>query len=183
MSAVPDGQSPYFLRSQRLGFRLWRDHDLPLAINLWGDPKVTQFIDVRGRLSSEQVGELLGKHIAFQREHGIQYWPLFLLKDGQHVGCCGLRPYDLTRRIYQIGVHIRSALWRQGLAEEAASAVISYAFDRLGAVALFAGHNPNNHASQRLLEKLGFEYTHHEYYAPTGLQHPSYLLKTNRRKA
>jgi len=29
---------PYFLRTERLGFRLWREEDLPLAIGLWGDP-------------------------------------------------------------------------------------------------------------------------------------------------
>jgi len=148
-----------------------------LAIGLWANPEVTRFIDVRGKLSIEQVSELLSKHIAFQREQGIQYWPLFLVKDGVHVGCCGLRPYDPARRIYELGVHIRSVWWRQGLAEEAASAVIQYAFDKLSAAALFAGHNPSNHASKRLLEKLGFEYTHHEHYAPTGLQHPSYILK------
>jgi len=26
------------------------------------------------------------------------------------------------------------------------------------------------------LKKLGFAYSHDEYYAPTGLKHPSYLL-------
>ncbi len=168
---------PYFLRSQRLGFRLWREDDLPLAMGLWGDPEVTKFIDVRGKLSEDQVRELLYKHIAFERQHAVQYWPIFLLADGQHVGCCGLRPYDPARRIYELGVHIRSNWWRQGLAEEAASAVIRYAFNSLGAAALFAGHNPNNRASERLLQKLGFEYSHHEYYAPTGLEHPSYILK------
>jgi len=65
MDDTAAGQSPYFLRSERLGFRLWREQDLPLAIGLWGDPEVTKFIDVRGKLSGEQVNELLDKHIAF----------------------------------------------------------------------------------------------------------------------
>jgi [ribosomal protein S5]-alanine N-acetyltransferase len=55
--------------------------------------------------------------------------------------------------------------------------VIEHAFKTLAASALFAGHNPNNHASRRLLEKLGFQYTHDELYRPTGLHHPSYLLR------
>ncbi|HUV51221.1 MAG TPA: GNAT family protein, partial [Anaerolineae bacterium] len=41
---------------------------------------------------------------------------------------------------------------------------------------LFAGHNPKNEASRHLLEKLGFRYSHDEYYAPTGLNHPSYMM-------
>jgi RimJ/RimL family protein N-acetyltransferase len=47
----------------------------------------------------------------------------------------------------------------------------------LAASALFAGHHPANRSSRDLLLKLGFRYTHDEYYAPTGLQHPSYLLR------
>ena len=54
--------------------------------------------------------------------------------------------------------------------------MIAYVFDVLKASALFAGHNPINAASRGLLEKLGFEYTHDEFYAPTGLHHPSYRL-------
>jgi hypothetical protein len=50
----------------------------------------------------------------------------------------------------------------------------------MGIEALFAGHNPNNEKSGMLLGKLGFEYTHDEFYEPTGLQHPSYLLKRER---
>ncbi len=80
------------------------------------------------------------------------------------------------RRIHELGVHLRPAWWRRGLAAEAASAVIRCAFSRFGAAALFAGHHPDNLASKRLVERLGFRYTHDEYYAPTGLHHPSYIL-------
>jgi RimJ/RimL family protein N-acetyltransferase len=55
--------------------------------------------------------------------------------------------------------------------------VISYAFETIGAKALFAGHHPENAASRRVLAKLGFRHTHDELYAPTGLLHPSYLLE------
>ncbi|MEW5870964.1 MAG: GNAT family N-acetyltransferase [Chloroflexota bacterium] len=166
----------YFLRSPRLGFRRWQASDFHLALALWGDPQVTRLIDARGQLSPEQVQQRLEKEIATQQEYGVQYWPIFLLESGEHIGCCGLRPYDLPGQVYEIGFHIRSAHWRQGYAIEAARAVIDYAFRQLGAKALFAGHNPNNQASRALLLKLGFRYTHDEYYPPTGLQHPSYLL-------
>ena len=81
-----DDQRSYFLHRERLGFAVWRERDLPLAIALWGDPEVTKFIDVRGTVSDEQVNLLLHKHIAFQREHRIQYWPIFLLSNGELVG-------------------------------------------------------------------------------------------------
>lgn len=167
----------YFLVTSRLGFRSWREDDLPLALGLWGDYEVTKLIDARGPLTTNQVQDRLIKEIAAEKEHGVQYWPVFLLTTDEHVGCCGLRPYDLTKKIYEIGFHIRSTHWRRGYAAEAARAVMKYAFDTLKACALFAGHHPKNEASRILLEKLGFCYTHDEYYPPTGLKHPSYLFR------
>ena len=177
MSGGERNQSEYFLKSQRLGFRAWRPDDLELAFGLWGDAEVSRFIDARGELSRQQVEEILEKHIASEREHGIQYWPVFLLQSGEHVGCCGLRPYRPEQKIHELGVHLRKCFWGKGLAAEACEAVIRYAFENLGASALFAGHNPKNQSSRRLLEKLGFRYTHSEFYAPTGLEHPSYILR------
>jgi len=53
---------------------------------------------------------------------------------------------------------------------------MEYAFNTLGLKAPFAGHNPANDASRRVLEKLGFRYAHDAYCPPTGLNHPSYML-------
>ena len=72
---------------------------------------------------------------------------------------------------------MRPQFWRQGYAVEAANAVIDYAFAILGANALFAGHNPNNKASQKVLAKQGFHYVGDEFYEPTGLYHPSYEFR------
>lgn len=166
----------FFIRTARLGFRHWREDDLALALGLWGDVRVTRFIDARGELSREQVQQRLAAEIAGQSEYGLQYWPIFLLASNEHVGCCGLRPYDPARQIYEIGFHIRPEYWRRGYAREAALAVMHYAFEKLNAAGLFAGHNPQNEASRHLLAKLGFQYTHDEYYPATGLEHPSYLM-------
>jgi RimJ/RimL family protein N-acetyltransferase len=166
--------SSYFLQSKRLGFRVWSDADMDLAMGLWGDPDVTRLIG--GPFSREQVQERLSREIATMQLHGVQYWPIFLLGTGAHVGCCGLRPYRSAERIHEIGIHLRKAYWGQGYAPEATRAVMAYAFETLGVKELFAGHNPSNEASRRLLRKMGFRYVRDEYYPPTGLNHPSYIL-------
>lgn len=169
----------FFLKSSRLGFRHWCDDDLAIAIELWGDYEVTQLFDARGKWSRHEVQERLFKEIRIEKEYGVQYWPIFQLETKGHVGCCGLRPYNLSDGIYEIGFHIRSNLWRRGYAREAGLAIINYAFDTLKVDALFAGHNPQNTVSQHLLLQFGFRFTRDEYYPPTGLNHPSYLLKAN----
>jgi RimJ/RimL family protein N-acetyltransferase len=80
----------HFMRSERLGFRVWTVDDLELALGLWGDADVTPHIG--GPFSRDQVRARLEREIAMQAEHGTQYWPVFLLT-GEHVGCCGLLPF------------------------------------------------------------------------------------------
>ena len=170
----------YFLETDRLGFRTWRKEDLGLAIGLWGDPEVTKFFDNRGKLNQRQVKDRLLAEIKNQKTYGMQYWPIFEKLKGKHIGAAGLRPKRLKVRQYETGFHIRSEFWRQGYGREAAQVVIHYAFRKLKASSLFAGHNPRNLASAKLLKTLGFEYANDEYYEPTGLMHPSYLLTAKR---
>ncbi len=156
----------------RLRFRLFRADDLPIARGLWGDPEVTRFIG--GELDDAAVAAKLDEEMARAGEFGVQYWPVFLRDSGEHVGCCGLRPRE--EGVLELGFHLRAAFWGRGLAREAASAVIAFAFDELGASWLFAGHHPENAGSRGLLLALGFRRTHDELYPPTGLLHPSYRL-------
>ena len=170
--------SDFFLQSSRLGFRTWHESDFALARALWGDPAVTRFIAVGG-LSEQQIRDRLEREIETQRRYGIQYCPIVALATGEHLGCCGLRPHGDNPGTPEFGVHISSRHWRQGYAFEAASCAIDHAFRIIGVKALFAGHNPANIASRGLLTRLGFVYTHDEFYEPTGLRHPSYVLTRN----
>lgn len=163
--------------SARLEFRLWKRDDVDLAMELWGDPRVTALIDARGPLDRARVEERLLREIEQQERHDLSYWPMLLRSTGELAGCCGLRPRDPERRIFELGFHLCARCWGRGLAREAALAVARYAFDELGASALFAGHHPDNAASRRVLAGLGFRHTHDELYPPTGLLHPSYLLE------
>jgi [ribosomal protein S5]-alanine N-acetyltransferase len=169
--------SGYFLRTPRLGFRHWTDADFPLAWALWGDAKVARLIG--GPFTEAEVQARLAREIVQQRDYGVQYWPMFLLEGGEFAGCCGLRPYAASGKVYELGFHLRRDAWGKGLATEAARAVTECAFANLGATALFAGHHPGNTASPKVLAKLGFRYERHELYPPTGLEHPSYFLRAD----
>jgi len=164
----------YFLKSRRLGFRCWTAEDLPLAIELWGDAEMTVFTG--GPFTPEAVRTRLADEILRMRERGIQYWPVFLLEDDTHVGCAGLRPYDDQKQVYELGYYVRRAFWGQGLAQEAAQAVIGHAFGTLGFHSLFAGHHPRNEASRRVLLSVGFREAGWEVYPPTGIIEPTYRL-------
>jgi RimJ/RimL family protein N-acetyltransferase len=170
-SALPE---PYFMKSARLGFRCWTKEDFPLARELWGDAVVTRFFG--GPFSDEEVSERLQREITRMDTHQFQYWPIHLLSSNEHVGCCGLRPYKPEDGAHELGFHLKPKYWGQGLAVEAARAAIGFAFENIGAQALCAGHHPGNMNSKKVLEKLGFHYTHDEYFPALGMDIPYYLL-------
>jgi ribosomal-protein-alanine N-acetyltransferase len=168
------GSRLYFLTTERLGFGHWNEDDFALAMKLWADPRVSALIG--GPFAAEDVRARLSRQIQMSLAYKVQYWPVFLLHNGELAGCAGLRPYGDDEHILELGFHFRPEYWGQGLAHEAARAVIAFAFETLQLKGLFAGHHPENAASERLLRKLGFRFTHQEIYAPTGLLNPAYLL-------
>lgn len=169
----------YFLRSARLGFGVWTPADLPLALGLWGDPEVTKLTE--GPQTPAQVEARLAREIDNRERYGYQYWPLFELESGRHVGCCGLQPRSFEERICELGYQLRADAWGRGYAREAARAAIDHAFAHFDLAALFAGHDPANERSRRVLEAVGFRYTHDEIYPPSGKMEPAYLLERGRR--
>jgi RimJ/RimL family protein N-acetyltransferase len=100
---------------------------------------------------------------------------MFLLEAEEHVGCCGLRPYEPG--VPELGFHLRPEFWGRGLAPEAAKGVIEYAFGTLGVETLFAGHFPENERSRSVLLKLGFGYEGMKVYPVTNVLEPAYLLR------
>ncbi|RYH18149.1 N-acetyltransferase [archaeon] len=164
----------YILRSERLGFSLWNQQNKADFIRLYSNNEATTLIG--GPFTTEQIEARFQTQATNYIDYKMQYFPLYLLDTLQLVGCCGLRPYNHERQIFELGFHFLPEHWKKGYASESSKAMINYAFDVLQVKELFAGHHPQNTASKQLLEKLGFLFVKEEYYEPTGLMHPSYTL-------
>ncbi|HEX2062245.1 MAG TPA: GNAT family N-acetyltransferase [Thermoanaerobaculia bacterium] len=163
-------------RTERLTFRCWTPADLVRATSLWCDPEVMRFMG--GPYTREEVAARLAREIANLEERGIQYWPLF--SGDEFIGCCGLKPNPDDASQLELGFHLLPAYWGRGFGAESARAVIAYAFDLVGADAIYAGHHPHNEASRALLTRLGFEQIGAHLFPRTGLDHPWYRLTRSR---
>jgi len=78
---------------------------------------------------------------------------------------------------FELGFHIVERGWGQGFATEAAQGALDYAWRELRLTKVYAGHHPDNRASRRILDKLGFTFLETVFYEPTGLLHPSYVCQ------
>jgi ribosomal-protein-alanine N-acetyltransferase len=169
-------------KTARLVARSWQIEDLPHALELWGDPAVTALIDARGQLTREQVEEKLQTEIDREKATGVQYWALFADDGTVFVGRAGLRPwiYPPDEANFEVGFHLVKRCWSNGFASEATQGALDYAWEKLRLPKVYAGHHPDNCASRRILEKLGFAFVETAFYEPTGLMHPSYVCKNPR---
>ena len=96
---------------------------------------------------------------AAQRADGEEFAYAVTNGDG-FIGCCGVQSHaDGT---HEIGYWIGEPYWNRGYASEATGAVLGEAAARFDAGTLISGHFWENHASGRVLTKLGFRYTGEE---------------------
>ena len=74
-----------------------------------------------------------------------------------------------------MGFHLMKRCWGKGFGTEAAQGALEYAWTKLQLLKVYAGHHPDNRASEKILKKLGFEFIENVFYESTGLMHPSYV--------
>ena len=79
------------------------------------------------------------------------------LKDGSHIGELCFKGLD-SNGIAEIGYGISKEYRNNGYAVEAVKAVLKWAFDNPGVIAVEAETDPENAASKRVLEKCGFTF-------------------------
>ena len=144
--------------SARLTFRRWTDEDTALAEALWCDPEVTRFFG--GAMSREQARDRLYAECERESSLGVQYWSMFLRETGEFAGCAGLRPWAMDSETIEVGVNLMRSAWGLRLGEEALLAVLAHGFDTLGLPVIVAGHGIEHDNSRKLLERVGFKYTH-----------------------
>jgi len=154
--------------SARLVFRSWSKNDTALAESLWCDPEVTRFFG--GPMSREQAHDRLHIECEHNRSLGMQYWPIFLRETGEFAGCAGLRPWSMDLHTIEVGVNLMRSAWSLRLGEEALLAVLAYGFDTLDLPVIVAGHGVTHDNSRRLLERVGFRYTHNILWGPKEIE-------------
>lgn len=77
---------------------------------------------------------------------------------GRPVLYAGIHAHNWGLREFQIGYWVRESAQGQGLAKEAANALVRYTFKQLAANRLVMCHVAGNEASRKIITSLGFEF-------------------------
>ena len=123
------------------------------------DPLVMRYINTGVPWKDEQIDEFLQRQMRWQAMHRYSMWKLLSKPDGALIGICGIQPVTLEGRDeVEIGWWLTPAEWGKGLATEAATAALRFAFDNAGLNRIIAIAQPANRASTRVMEKLGMTF-------------------------
>jgi len=125
-------------------------------VTLFGDRRVTAFmgrpLDDRAAAAAfiEEVRALAAKDTLYQ-------WGSALTESDRLVGTVTLWSIDRRNARAELGFAVAHAHWGKGYGSEAVGIALDYAFSELELHRLEADVDPDNLASLKLLERLGFE--------------------------
>lgn len=146
------------LTTDRLILRPFRIEDASAMYNNWaGDPEVTKFLTWPPHASAEVTKALLTDWVSRYEDPAYYNWAITLKGNDEPIGNISVVQIKDNVSEAHIGYCMSRALWRRGIMPEALSAVMDYLFD-VGFLRISAGHDVNNPASGRVMEKAGMKY-------------------------
>jgi RimJ/RimL family protein N-acetyltransferase len=149
------------LTTDRLSFQPFTRDDLPLLVELHGDPAVMRYLSAGGQAWSEEIlAGKLARFVAEQAERGFSKWQVRRRQDGRFIGRAGFSPFEGD---VELGFILGREAWGHGYASECARALLAWMFrehPEIGRIVAFA--RTDNRASRRVLEKVGM--------TPTGMR-------------
>jgi RimJ/RimL family protein N-acetyltransferase len=147
---------PIEFETSRLRLRQWRIADREPFAALCADPRVMEFFpSVLSRSESDALAERAAALIA---KRGWGFWAAELKATGQFIGFVGL--HTPTAQLpfspcVEVGWRLAFAHWGQGLATEAATAVVAVGFHTLLLEEIVSFAVVGNRRSRAVMERLG----------------------------
>lgn len=163
----------YLFHSDRLGFRNWRDADLPPMAAINADPEVMRFFP--GTQTLQQTSDFIARAQRQYDEKRFTYFAVDRLDTDAFIGFIGL-----SRQTYEadftpcidIGWRLSKENWHQGFATEGAKRCLHYAFEDLKLMQIVATAPVINLPSIHVMIRIGMKPVKH-------FKHP--MLKNDKR--
>jgi|ERR1043165_1197992 RimJ/RimL family protein N-acetyltransferase len=144
------------VETDRLIVRWLSPDDDDFILGLLNEPSWLRFIGNKSvKTKADARAYILKGPVAMYSRLGFGLYLVELKEEGRSIGICGLIKRDALEDV-DIGFAFLPAYWGKGYAYEAASAVMDHGKTAFGLKRLVAITSPDNEASVRLLEKLGF---------------------------
>jgi RimJ/RimL family protein N-acetyltransferase len=143
------------LVSKRLTLRPWRADERDVFAALNAEPQMARYLSPFSREKSDAMLERIVAHFA---QHGWGYWAIEQRQGGAPIGSCGIMHVSFEvffTPAVEVSWRLSSKFQGQGLAREAAQAVLDFAFRSIRLDRIVAFTASGNAPSWGLMERLG----------------------------
>ncbi|MGD9100459.1 MAG: GNAT family N-acetyltransferase [Anaerolineae bacterium] len=136
--------------------------DVKAVFDILSDDEVTRFYDDDPFTNVSQASELVEYWTTSFASNRCIRWGIVrksgvTVSDGAIIGTCGYYGFHTWHMRASLGYELARSFWRRGIMTEALSAVIEFGFEEAGLNRIQADVMPENQASVKLLERLGFK--------------------------
>ena len=158
----------YWLTTPRLGLRRFTGDDVLWLTALYSNQNVTRHLG--GPRDPGKAGDILRERILdyYERNPGLGIWMTVERETNRGVGF-HLLNHIQGEHFIQVGYVLDEAFWGRGYATEMAAAVVRYGFRDLSLPRIHAIATLDNHASHRVLLKIGLKRN-----GERAFEHPAY---------
>lgn len=146
------------IETDRLILRRWHDSDHAPFAGICADPQVMRYIGDGSVRTADETSAVIDR---FERNWDARGFGLFAVESratGDLIGFAGFSVPEFLPEILpsvEIGWRLARSCWGQGLASEAARAVLAYGLSDLGLRDIVSICRPGNRASERVMQKIG----------------------------
>jgi ribosomal-protein-alanine N-acetyltransferase len=162
------------LETMRTILRPFLLSDAEAAFGWFSDPDVMRFIPNGPDSTMEESIARISRYKEHESKYGFSKWIILDRETGVPIGDSGFFHLPDLKRI-ELGYRLAKPSWGRGLATEVASKWIEIAATWYGFDKVYAFACPGNAPSIRVMEKIGFHYSHREELY--GIAAPLYSLK------
>jgi RimJ/RimL family protein N-acetyltransferase len=133
--------------------------DLDSLWVLYSDPEIVRFIPDASRTYEETRKEIEWHMHGWPGRPELGLWATIHKESGAFIGRCGLLPWTIDGQAEVEVTYLIDRVYQdQGLATEAAEAILDYGFNTLGLSRLVCLIDAENVASIRVAEKIGMRF-------------------------
>jgi len=143
------------VQTPRLIVREYWPEEEDAFVAMHSDERVIRYLPKR---SPDEYRKLFKDGLeAYKGDTGLARWGIFHPLTGDFMGSCLLRhPIDAPEKV-ELGYSLHPSYWGKGLATEMAKNLVNYGFYQLGFDEIAAVTDPENAASQNVLQKAGMQ--------------------------
>ncbi|KQT20523.1 GNAT family acetyltransferase [Chryseobacterium sp. Leaf404] len=149
-----------FIETERLILREIIPEDVEAFFAMDSNPEVVKYVGIKPLTDISQSAAMIESIRNQYTENGIGRWAVILKENGKLIGWSGLKlikEINNHQNIHDLGYRFTPEYWGKGYASETSVAVLNYGFIEMKLETIFAYADVENHASNHVLRKLGFE--------------------------